>query len=337
MAGHPGQESINPLDAYEAGQYPEDILGIAEQGHLRDALGRERGKLADLQQYGCGPDSQEAKPHPELDVRIAQLLNALNQSESCEFWQAVTGGCSAQLAALEETDPCIRHAEALLGQWRADRRAHVERQFEAKMQANMSPSGRAWSAIQFTQELLIEEAEYRLKTYKEVADGFQRLEMLAPANLDRLRCKMAHHVALSMVARKDAISRYFSAAGWVDPQPPYRRYIYAAFGVLESIDATLAVLRTAYELQITRMMGDEANSPNRLSAGLATAAQREHRRQILETYKRQNSISSQEALAKHVGIGLSSIQAMVREDKRKYGRKNLDELLKKIKCPRDMW
>jgi hypothetical protein len=244
-----GEEADNPLDACQVGRFPEDILERAKIEHLQAALNSERAALAVLQTQCFDPVSDSAKRFHDLETRVAQLLNALNKAESAKFWEAVTGGCSAQLAAVEETDPAIVHAQALYRQWQTNRRKEIEARATAVMRADMSPSGRALRAMELTEEVLTEEVTYRLNVYREVADKPQNLEMIAPQHLDRLRCRIAHNVALGLVARRHETSRYFSAAGWTQPQPQFMRYMHAAFRVLETADAALAVLRTDYDLR----------------------------------------------------------------------------------------
>ncbi len=331
------EDPRNPLDACKIGPFPQDILSIANPGHLRECLSREDAEFAVLRQRSFDPDSEEAKHYRDLQIRTAQLQNTLEQWESREFWQAVTNGCASQLAAVEETDPGIKHAEALLREWREERRADNEHSITMLMQANMSPSGRAWRALEFTQGLLIEEAKYGLRVYQNVCDEFKQSEMLAPDNLDRLRCKMAHHVAWSMIARKDATHRYFTAAGWSEPQPGFRRYMQAAFRVLEKVDTALDVMRTKYALRPTACEGVKRKDRKGANTGLATPEVRSRRRRMLTKYQKDHSIRSKKALAMHLGIGLRSIQGIVSGDRSRYSNDTFEVLLKKIGCSAEVW
>jgi hypothetical protein len=224
-----------------------NFVGTAEPNQLRDLLVRVRGELAVLQGRSLTPDGQEAKRLAALELQRAQLLNSLNQAETDDFLQAVTKGCSPQFE--EEGNPGIKHAEALFRAWHQNERERIQPRVMELMQANMSPSGRALRTLQFIQEVLTQDALYWLKVYNEVSEGFNLPEMLAPDNLDRLRCKLAHHVGHSLLTRRAEIRRYFSAAGWMEPQPEFSRYSQVAFVVLEAADASLAVLRTQYYLR----------------------------------------------------------------------------------------
>jgi Helix-turn-helix len=61
------------------------------------------------------------------------------------------------------------------------------------------------------------------------------------------------------------------------------------------------------------------------------------RREILKCYRDANEISTQEALARHLGVSPTALQGMVRGDRTRYSDEKLKEVLKKMNTPFDEW
>jgi len=334
----PSIEEPNALLAFRTGVYPDEVLRSATQEQIRELLARDRAEL-DRRRINV-PRANTETTYLDLEIRINQLQNALNQTESAEFWRAVMYGCSPGAAESGVLHPRIPNAEALFREWQRGRTREIERRRQTIVQANLTIPGRAYRLIELTKDLLLEEVEERIRIYAGVSSSVLNLEMLSPPNLARLRSQIAHEVGLGFHVCKESVEKLFAAAGFTGPAPNYRRYIFAAFRVLEVADVKVEVLRTDYCARNAEAVSvsTSTDASARSSKGVpATEEQRTRRRQILAAYRRQKKIARADALARFLGISLRAIQGMVTGDRTRYSPDKLTVFLEKIGCRPEDW
>lgn len=146
-AGSPFVERPTALHDCVVDCYPDDVLRAATEQQLREALARDRAELIVAQKKIAPTNSDAAKRCQELELRLVQLQNALNRVESEEYWNAVMNGCSPEMTNAEETDPGIRHADALLREWQGGRRPEIESRMTALQREDISPDGQSFSHV----------------------------------------------------------------------------------------------------------------------------------------------------------------------------------------------
>lgn len=64
---------------------------------------------------------------------------------------------------------------------------------------------------------------------------------------------------------------------------------------------------------------------------------RQRRREILQRYRQTKEISTQEILARHLGVSPTALQGMLRGDRSRYSMEKLGEILKKMNVSPDEW
>jgi hypothetical protein len=197
--------------------YSEKWLQGATKNQLRDALSRDTAARTTILKEYLVPTGLTAERVRHLDIRIAQVRNALHVLELKDFWEFVLSGCSLDTNGASDNHIVAEHADAKFAEWLKTSRREKEDRLEALTREDLAPNGKALRALEIEKEFLVRGVQQRIAIYKQASDEFGNPEMLLPARLRQLLYRTMTTVGHALLARKDYIDQYFRAISHEEP------------------------------------------------------------------------------------------------------------------------